>query len=81
MSNTMLGSISEQLHELDKASRDEEAEKILTWISPTSFRLKQADMLEGVQPGTGSWFLQHPDYRSWVQGNVDRLWCPGIRES
>lgn len=81
MSNNMLDLISKQVRDLDTAKRDDEVEKILLWISPASFQSKQADMLEGVQPGTGSWFLEDAVFRSWMEGQVDVLWCPGIRKS
>lgn len=80
MSNLMLDEIGKQIESLETRRRDDETEKILAWISPRSFRSKQADMLEGVQPGTGKWFLQGDVFLSWVKGDVDILWCPGIRK-
>lgn len=64
---------------MDLEGRLQEKEKILCWISSTSFRSKQADVLQSVQPGTGKWFLGANEYRDWLSGNVDLFWCPGIR--
>ncbi|KAK4224251.1 hypothetical protein QBC38DRAFT_24376 [Podospora fimiseda] len=77
-SNTLLCEIGKQVETLDTARRDDDAEKILTWISPISFRVKQADVFEGVEPGTGQWLLQHDTFLKWLEGEVDLLWCPGI---
>ncbi|KAJ0356729.1 hypothetical protein COL154_010821 [Colletotrichum chrysophilum] len=50
--------VGRQLEDMDLEARVQEAEKILCWISSTSFRSKQADVLQSVQPGTGKWFLE-----------------------
>lgn len=60
--------------------RDEEFEKILSWLSPVSFQDKQADVLQSVQPGTGKWFLESDKFRNWLSGDASLLWCPGIRK-
>ncbi|KAI8282356.1 Ankyrin [Colletotrichum sp. SAR 10_98] len=44
--------VGRQLEDMDLEARVQEAEKILCWISSTSFRSKQADVLQSVQPGT-----------------------------
>ncbi|WYZ35404.1 hypothetical protein EsH8_X_000051 [Colletotrichum jinshuiense] len=70
--------VGRQLDDMDLEGRRQETEKILCWISSTSFRSKQADVLQSVQPGTGKWFLEAKEYRDWLSGNVNLLWCPGI---
>lgn len=65
---------------MDLRKRDQEAEQILAWMSPTSFQARQADVLQSVEPGTGKWFLETKNYRDWLAGHVNLLWCPGIRE-
>jgi hypothetical protein len=81
LSNSKLDDISHQVNKLSFQSEDEETEKILSWISALSFRARQADVREGVQPGTCLWFLQHDKFRTWVNGNSRTIWCPGIRTS
>ncbi|KAK8227641.1 hypothetical protein HDK90DRAFT_514141 [Phyllosticta capitalensis] len=78
LTNEKVGHISQQLDDMDLRKRDEEAEKILAWMSPTSFQARQADVLQSVEPGTGKWFLETKNYRDWLAGHVNLLWCPGI---
>jgi hypothetical protein len=76
----MLGKIVKQVESLETRHRDDDSEKILTWISPVSFGSKQAAVLDGVQAGTGQWLLQDTAFLDWAQGRVAMLWCPGIRK-
>lgn len=55
-------------------------QKIIFWIGSLSFSAKHIDVLESVQPGTGTWLLEHATFRSWVKGDIEILWCPGIRK-
>lgn len=55
--------------------------KILDWLSPLSFKDKQADVFSKRRPGTGSWFLDTDKFQSWSQGEKgSTLLCPGIRK-
>lgn len=54
-------------------------QRILLWVGSLSFSAKHIDVLESVQPGTGTWLLEHATFRSWVKGDIEMLWCPGIR--
>lgn len=67
--------------QVSSATNVNEFEKILTWISPFSFLAKHASVLGSVQPGTGKWLLENSVFRRWVDGQVNILWCPGIRKS
>lgn len=58
-----------------------EIQKIILWISALSFQERHTSVLESVQPGSGTWFLEHNAFVKWLEGDIDRLWCPGIRES
>lgn len=80
MFNLLIGKIGKQVEALEIRHRDDDSEKILTWISPISFRSKQAAVLDGVQPGTGQWLLQDTAFLDWTRGEVSMLWCPGIRK-
>jgi hypothetical protein len=79
LSNLKLNDLNEKADRSEAKCRDEEARKIALWICPVSFRARHADVLESVESGTGTWLLGHETFRSWVKGNVDALWCPGIR--
>ena len=64
-------------HRLNK-----EALKAISWLSPTlNFRAKQNDVHGTAHRGTGEWFLQCPEFRAWLNGTTNILWCPGIRKT
>ncbi|KAI9782990.1 MAG: hypothetical protein M1816_001650 [Peltula sp. TS41687] len=53
-------------------------DNILAWISSTDFPAQQSDFIARRQPGTGLWFLDAPEFRGWIQGSKQTLFCPGI---
>lgn len=81
LSNYKLDQVNKKMDDSDTKSRREETQAIVNWISPLSFHTTHHSILESVQPGNGSWFLQHNTYRKWLNGEIDMLWCPGIRKS
>jgi hypothetical protein len=52
---------------------------ILNWLSPLNFRVRQNDIFNTRQEGTGEWFLQGKHFQRWVEGTEKLLWCHGIR--
>ncbi|KAK4150139.1 hypothetical protein C8A00DRAFT_37273 [Chaetomidium leptoderma] len=78
LSRVKLDGIHRHVESARTRSMDKEAEKIVLWVSPLSYRLRHIDVLETAQPGTGTWFLDHYDFKRWTKGEVDVLWCPGI---
>ncbi|KAM0445670.1 hypothetical protein ACHAQK_001884 [Fusarium lateritium] len=78
ISNLKLNDLNDKADRSEAKSRDEEATKIISWISPISFHAKHIDVLERVEPGTGTWLLEHDTFKSWLRGDIDVLWCPGI---
>ena len=53
-------------------------DNILAWISSNDFPAQQSDFIARRQPGTGLWFLNSPEFRGWIQGSKQTLFCPGI---
>ena len=54
---------------------------ILDWLSPLSFKDKQAAVFSSRRPGTGSRFLATDAFQSWSHGKKgSTLLCPGIRK-
>jgi Cdc6-like AAA superfamily ATPase len=52
----------------------------LDWLSPVDFSDNHNDLIirrQGLQ-GTGRWFLESPEFKSWVDGQEDLLYCTGI---
>jgi hypothetical protein len=58
----------------------DQRDKILDWYSPLNFFLRQADIFNTWQPGTGGWLLAEALFKEWKSGGRKILWCRGIRE-
>jgi nucleoside phosphorylase len=52
--------------------------KILDRISQTKFWAKQHDVYIRAQRGTGTWILEDPNFKLWLTGQGNILWCSGI---
>ncbi|KAH0536219.1 hypothetical protein FGG08_006886, partial [Glutinoglossum americanum] len=79
-----VGGISDIRREVSLLVRwqeDKETQSILGWLSSVNFWLKQADVSNQKQTGTGQWLLEHPDFLEWAKGNKETVWCLGSRES
>ncbi|KAJ8121182.1 hypothetical protein ONZ43_g2301 [Nemania bipapillata] len=76
-----LGDVKENLQEVtreaDAERKNEEFEKITSWLSPLDFAAKQIDFLNRRQSGTGEWLLSEPSFQDWVDGKERTLWCNG----
>ncbi|KAJ6545381.1 hypothetical protein B0H19DRAFT_862875, partial [Mycena capillaripes] len=53
-------------------------DKIIEWYSPLNFFLRQADIFNTWEPGTGDWLLQDARLTRWKSGKGLVLWCRGI---
>jgi len=51
---------------------------ILDWISSTNFPTQLSDFIARKEEGTGSWFLDAPKFKNWIQGSKQTLFCPGM---
>jgi hypothetical protein len=56
----------------------EKREIILNWLSPINFFLRQADISQEWEKGTGGWLLADPVFIKWESGAGSTLWCRGI---
>ncbi|KAI8295321.1 Vegetative incompatibility protein HET-E-1 [Colletotrichum sp. SAR11_240] len=63
---------------LEERHFDEKKKEILHWITPIDFAAQQIDNLERRQEGTGLWFLDSPEFQSWVKEDGKILFCPGM---
>ncbi|KAJ7302178.1 hypothetical protein DFH08DRAFT_669087, partial [Mycena albidolilacea] len=59
-------------------NKEEERKKIIDWFSPINFFLRQADISQMQEKGTGGWLLAHPVFKKWESGSGSTLWCCGI---
>ncbi|KAJ7080054.1 hypothetical protein C8R44DRAFT_653911, partial [Mycena epipterygia] len=55
-----------------------ERDRIIEWYSPLNFFLRQEDIFNSRQPGTGQWLLEHHLFKKWKSGTRTTLWCPGM---
>ena len=63
-----------------RTTQDEEADqRVLDWLSSINVAQKQQDIFDQHQEGTGSWFLESPEFVEWAGDNSGSfiLFCPG----
>ncbi|KAF5713682.1 ankyrin protein [Fusarium globosum] len=53
-------------------------QEVLDWLSDEDFGAYQFDERSKKAPGTCQWFLDLPEYQSWIQEKGQVLFCPGI---
>ncbi|KAG4290164.1 hypothetical protein FPRO06_02050 [Fusarium proliferatum] len=70
--------VSNSLNNLGNAQAADQRLKILDWITTMSFTSDLEDHLERLQPGTGQWLLESEQFKAWVGGEYQTLYCPGI---
>ncbi|KAH0553143.1 hypothetical protein GP486_006671, partial [Trichoglossum hirsutum] len=73
-----ISGIRRQVNIIVRWQKDQETQKIVNWLSPLNSWLKQADISNQRQPGTGQWLLDDPVFLEWVKGNKESLWCRGM---
>lgn len=58
----------------------EKRDKIVEWLhlQSTDHCIVYAKILDKHEAGTGAWFLDHPDFKSWAEGDVKYLECYGM---
>ncbi|KAF8198806.1 hypothetical protein K438DRAFT_1823723 [Mycena galopus ATCC 62051] len=55
-----------------------EREKIIDWLSPLNFFVRQDDIFITQQEGTGEWLLHEEQFKQWESSIGGVLWCHGI---
>jgi Cdc6-like AAA superfamily ATPase len=70
--------VSNNIDKLIRDQYDQQKQAILDWLTPVDYFDQQNDFIRTQQPGTGHWFLQTPEYRAWLDGDRQTLFCPGI---
>ena len=59
----------------------DERRRILNWISKFNYWKDQVDYFARAGEGTGQWFLDSVEFKSWIEGEKRFLWCRGGRKS
>ncbi|KAK3299913.1 ankyrin repeat-containing protein [Chaetomium fimeti] len=52
--------------------------EILDWLTPVNYGPQHSDYFNRRQPGTGQWLLDTNEFRQWVEGRQQTLFCPGM---
>jgi hypothetical protein len=63
---------------VDEIQQGQLRDKILDWISSTTFPDRQSDLIGQREDGTGLWFLDTPEFNEWIYGSRQTLFCPGM---
>ncbi|KAK4163274.1 hypothetical protein QBC43DRAFT_301253 [Cladorrhinum sp. PSN259] len=56
----------------------EQRSRVLDWITPVDYAPQQSDFIKRRQAGTGQWFLDSIQFKTWVKTENQILFCPGI---
>ncbi|KAF7557074.1 hypothetical protein G7Z17_g893 [Cylindrodendrum hubeiense] len=57
---------------------DWEQQAILDWITTINYAPQQSDFISRRQAGTGQWILNSTEFNTWIGGDNQTLFCPGI---
>jgi hypothetical protein len=66
----------DRIQELINYMNEEQHQKYLDWLSSESFAVDWGKPIH--QPGTGRWFIESPEFQTWIQTPGQTLFCPGI---
>ncbi|KAJ7087061.1 ankyrin repeat-containing domain protein [Mycena epipterygia] len=71
-------SVRDVARKQDSYHESAERDRIIEWYSPLNFFLRQADIFNSRQPGTGQWLLEHDAFKKWKSGSGNMIWCRGM---
>lgn len=63
--------------ESDRHHANEQRTKVLNWVAPFDYTVQQ-NYFRQRKTGTGQWFLDSAEFKSWVETEKQTLFCPGI---
>ncbi|KAF9760724.1 hypothetical protein IL306_004166, partial [Fusarium sp. DS 682] len=70
--------IAEGIGHLQNSQLSAHQKEVFDWISPVDYAPQQSDIFSRREPGTGEWLLESREYKSWLKGDKQTLFCPGI---
>lgn len=70
--------VERELKSLHIGHNDKQRDAILDWLCP--FGGRHADIIKNRESNTGSWFLELPTVKKWLDGRAEEksMFCPGI---
>ncbi|OAG12718.1 ankyrin [Paraphaeosphaeria sporulosa] len=75
---THVPAIHSRVDEIQQDQVNAKHSKMVGWISPTNYPAQQSDIIRRRQKGTGQWFLNAPEFTTWLGEPKGTLFCPGI---
>ncbi|KAL9105147.1 MAG: hypothetical protein Q9187_008807 [Circinaria calcarea] len=69
---------SNGISDLQTVQKEQELQQVAKWLSPLDFKINQSYYVQKRQQGTGEWLLKSAEFETWMQGNRETMWCPGI---
>lgn len=66
---------------LRHAQSQQDHKAVMEWLSPSDFPAQQDDIISRREKGTGQWFLDSVEFKSWLEGNSKTLFCHGMPEA
>ncbi|CAG8895583.1 unnamed protein product [Penicillium egyptiacum] len=77
--NLIIGNTNQHgIQTLTQRQENHERNKVLTWLSPVSPSLRQSEVFNSHQKGTGTWLLKTEAFQRWIGSQEQVLFCPGI---
>ncbi|CAI7668312.1 unnamed protein product [Penicillium bialowiezense] len=74
----ILCQVHDEVKSITKFNSTQQSQHILDWLTPNDFSQTQNDLLSKTQEGTGAWFLQSDEFKTWLDSPRCTLLCPGI---
>ncbi|KAI9878652.1 MAG: hypothetical protein M1830_000323 [Pleopsidium flavum] len=67
------------VRDIEQQLKDEDAQKVLEWLSSSNMHQKQQDIYSRRQNNTGEWLLKEVTFVEWLTTDSSHptLWCPG----
>jgi nucleoside phosphorylase len=76
--STLVTGMNSKVDELLIAVRSQKSMQLMDRLSSVNFWDKQHDVYSRAQPGTSTWFLGDPTFKSWLAAQDGVLWCRGL---
>ncbi|KAK1248783.1 hypothetical protein MKX08_007003 [Trichoderma sp. CBMAI-0020] len=74
----VLSGVQLGIDEVIQVQRDQADREILDWLTPIEYGPQHSDFFKRREPGTGQWFLNCDEYKTWLDSKKHTLFCPGI---
>ncbi|UKZ78532.1 hypothetical protein TrVFT333_006275 [Trichoderma virens FT-333] len=70
--------VKESVDHLIRTQHDGRNLAILNWLASGEYGAQQSDCLRQREQGTGEWLLNSDQFQTWIKGENQMLFCPGI---